>query len=1476
MKKRAIALLFVVLLLGVWLPQGLLGAGFAEEGGENTTGMEITSEIASAVQSATPNLSEPSASEENDSGTPEPLPVQDIVPTYDPAVTATPTPYDTPTSIETPIVIDIPTPSDTLNETETPTPHDTPNPIEAPTAPETLAPSDTPPPDGVISISHSMLDNTQLGVFEVSSPISIITSFDNLDSEIAYQEYEAGTIVSSDELLLPSTIFAKDQNGDPITINEVIWRSTPEFDPELPNIYEFCPLVPESFSLADDVDLPVICIFIRADDLMLMSAMGIDITGDFTDPNFLNAVRAIGGKSETDPIFDVDVENVTYLNVNNKAISSLAGLEHFINLTELHCESNQLTHLPSLPNGLEKLFCSLNALTGLPDLPGTLTWLDGGINPFTSLPTLPAGLTRLTCVSEQLTSLPELPASLTFLLCTRCGLTSLPSLPAGLRELTCWENQLTFLPELPSSLIELHCHGNQLTSLPALPAGLENLTCGDNALASLPTLPVTLKALQCEGNQLTTLPSLPDGLMLLRCERNSLTSIPNLPSALTNFWCNNNQLTTLPTLPLGLTEFLCSNNQLVSLSPLSDGLIAFICDNNRLTSLPLLPDSITILSCASNQLTSIDVSGLSLSELDCSFNYMDDESAVIGFNGAWNDKNFIFAPQYAIGTDNISLSQSSITNISYGGGGSNSIVVTSSDTWTAKANQDWISLSQISGSSGNSVTVTYCENNGPARIGTVTFTCGTKTAIYTINQDGCTIGLSQATWTDIAASGTNKTFSVTGVHAGWIAVASENWISLYASNGNSGNNIFGSYGNNLRVTVAENKGASSRTGTVTLTAKTGVTAMLTVTQCGIADSPSLSKYTITYNANSGSGAPAAQVKEYGKALTLSTTIPTRTGYSFLGWNTNASASLAQYPSGGSYTIDDNALLFAVWSPNKYTITYSANGGSGAPTAQVKEYGKALTLSTTIPARTGYSFVGWSPNAGAPLAQYLSGGSYTIDDNALLFAVWSPNKYTITYNANGGSGAPTAQVKEHGKDLALSTAIPTRTGYSFIGWNTNSGATVCQYASGELYKADANATLHAIWQIVQNNYTVSFNANGGSNAPSAQTAVIGASITVPSQKPTREGYTFKYWNADASKLVAIYYPSTPYTFTASTTLYAFWSLNSPVPYFVSNNSNLATIVPGNVATIAWPSVASNAQYKITVTNTSTQKVVKEETISGTRYTLSGLSEGTYAIALYTYLNGTYSGTIVSSSGGNTLSLTVGYSFSSLSAQERATQYQAEQTKIVDDLLYKIASKKDLNGYSLMGYELSEIYNKDANGNITNINCQWLLSQKLMLTLGVKYTDTKIGNLTTQASKCTKDPDYTYNGYYITVNGNANSDNANKVFSFSDFINKDNSVDVNKFRAAIGNPDDETIVLLYIYNSTHKEFIDHISSDGYMYYVGNQNVTKAYTGGKTTVGIDDGGKKQDLSLFTTTCTSIADYVKNKSKAYVTAVVTLKKAK
>lgn len=301
-------------------------------------------------------------------------------------------------------------------------------------------------------------------------------------------------------------------------------------------------------------------------------------------------------------------------------------------------------------------------------------------------------------------------------------------------------------------------------------------------------------------------------------------------------------------------------------------------------------------------------------------------------------------------------------------------------------------------------------------------------------------------------------------------------------------------------------------------------------------------YTVSYNANGGTGAPSSQTKTNGTVLTISSTIPTRTGYKFLGWATSSSATSAQYAAGGAFNADENVTLYAVWKANQYNVSFDANGGQNAPSPQTKIHDIDLVLSSVKPTRIGYTFLGWSTNTSASSAEYQAGGKYTRNASGTLYAVWKANTYKISYSANGGTGAPASQTKVNDVALKLTLDVPTRTGYTFIGWSESSSATTATYVAGDMFYSDANTTLYAVWKI--NTYVVKYDLNGGTGSIASQTKTYGKDLTLTSAVPTKTGYTFVGWSESASAESAEYLSGGSFSKNANTVLYAVWKADAP--------------------------------------------------------------------------------------------------------------------------------------------------------------------------------------------------------------------------------------------------------------------------------------------------------------------------------------------
>ena len=246
-------------------------------------------------------------------------------------------------------------------------------------------------------------------------------------------------------------------------------------------------------------------------------------------------------------------------------------------------------------------------------------------------------------------------------------------------------------------------------------------------------------------------------------------------------------------------------------------------------------------------------------------------------------------------------------------------------------------------------------------------------------------------------------------------------------------------------------------------------------------------------------------------------------------------------SSRAWMVLSSATLSITTDETDYTLYYNANGGSGAPGAQTGTGIGSYTfiISGTWPTRAGHTFLGWSLSSTATSASYPPGGSITLTASATLYAVWRINTYTVSYNANGGSGAPASQTKTYGAPLTLSAAKPTRAGHTFLRWNTKPDGSGTNYAPGGSYTANASVTLYAQWQI--NTYTVSYDANCEDPVvmPASQTKTYGVTLTLDDYKPTRIGYDFIGYNTNAAGTGTSYAPGGSYTANASVPLYAQW-------------------------------------------------------------------------------------------------------------------------------------------------------------------------------------------------------------------------------------------------------------------------------------------------------------------------------------------------
>ena len=329
------------------------------------------------------------------------------------------------------------------------------------------------------------------------------------------------------------------------------------------------------------------------------------------------------------------------INVANKGVHSMKGIEYFTNINYFDCSYNEIDSFESLPPLLRNINCSYNHLTKLPALPSGLTTLNCNYNNLRSLPTLPNSLLYFYCENNNLDSLPALSTSMLWLFCTSNNLTTLPALPPSIHEIHCSYNHLTGLPTLPITIASIEVAHNLLASLPVLTHNIERIDVTSNNLTVLPSLPDTLGVLYCGENLLTSLPSLPYNLWELLCDHNHLTYLPPFNALIRNVWCGHNPIDSIPDLTALFNILDCSGTNITRL-PLLDSLLAGLyCDSTNirflpslpvinfsvlscrytgLDSLPELPVWLSQLNCSHNNLTAIPAIPLYLNNLDCSYN----------------------------------------------------------------------------------------------------------------------------------------------------------------------------------------------------------------------------------------------------------------------------------------------------------------------------------------------------------------------------------------------------------------------------------------------------------------------------------------------------------------------------------------------------------------------------------------------------------------------------------------------------------------------------------------------------------------------------------------------------------------------------------------------------------------------------------------------------------------------------------------
>lgn len=503
-----------------------------------------------------------------------------------------------------------------------------------------------------------------------------------------------------------------------------------------------------------------------------------------------------------------------------------------------------------------------------------------------------------------------------------------------------------------------------------------------------------------------------------------------------------------------------------------------------------------------------------------------------------------------------------------------------------------------------------------------TYTCETG---YDVS--GGTTTIQTATFEGAAATGSNTTpvNGCSGNHIGF------SFASLHG--GDNPTDVTGcTYGNGFTAPGAVsapgynfNKWLTNGT-TTTQIAAGGTNVPCTVEVLGVTQGTatwtadmSPVQTTVSFDLNSGTAPSGVTYSDVTATFddsmpAISTTPPTRKGYTFMGWYdnkpyTNSSAKQYYTADGASARNWDKtateSTLYAGWQAKTATISFDVNGGTGGPSGTLTAtYAKAMpTITTAAPTRTGYIFMGWyygstqyyTAEQASALNWYRTGSAYT------LKAQWEPIiSGLITLDKNGGDTiSPTGVYSRYGvgvyetyedatnntNALQTLTTVPKKANYRLKGlYNASSGGTpVALYNNGALgfigtayiavSTADATATWYAQYNPVHKITFDKQDGTGGTNsiytdhlegffANSYGTGDAVETITVP----TRDGYSFKGYYASASD-------TTQFVDSNGSILSAFWQ------YAQTQSSNFTVYAQwqGNPITIHWTGVAAGANF-----------------------------------------------------------------------------------------------------------------------------------------------------------------------------------------------------------------------------------------------------------------------------------------------------------
>ena len=282
---------------------------------------------------------------------------------------------------------------------------------------------------------------------------------------------------------------------------------------------------------------------------------------------------------------------------------------------------------------------------------------------------------------------------------------------------------------------------------------------------------------------------------------------------------------------------------------------------------------------------------------------------------------------------------------------------------------------------------------------------------------------------------------------------------------------------------------------------------------------------LSFNTNGGTPINNVIIKTNQK-IQLSSYITTKDGYSFSSW-TDSHGKVETSVTGkkSKNGMPANQTVYANWTIINYNISYNLDGG--VATGNPDSYNIESSSFTLVnPTKEHYTFTGWTGTdlTDKTITVTVPTGSF---GDRVYTANFEINKYTLTFNTNGGSSIKSEEF-DYNTEVDLANYVPTKTGYTFTGWYLDEDLT----SKVTSITTEDNTTVYAGWEI--NKYTLTFNTNGGSSIESEEFD-YNTEVDLANYVPTRTGYTFTGWYLDeglTSKATLI-------TIQDNTTVYAGW-------------------------------------------------------------------------------------------------------------------------------------------------------------------------------------------------------------------------------------------------------------------------------------------------------------------------------------------------